>query len=237
MSEKKKPGLKFDIKEKLKFSGSEKKKNTIRSTLVLFVLALSSAILLSGLNEVMNADERNKTDADMVEVMHRILPASEYKITETEYKKTEEIHAVYEAYNGEELIGYCVEVEVKDHMDTLSLAVAIDRQNTVCAVEITDMSENAGTGIKVKDASFLDSFKGKNSMITANKGTPKDNSHISVISGATISSKAVTKGVNEAIAAVSQIEAEKANPEGSEEPVEANEKTEGNNEEGEVQAE
>ena len=236
MSEKKKE-FKFDIKEKLKISDSGKKKNIIRSTLVLFIIALSSAILLSGLNEIMNADERNKTDADMVEVMKRILPASEYKITETEYKKTEEIHAVYEAYDGNELIGYCVEVEVKDHMDTLSLAVAVDRENTVSAVEVTAMSENAGTGIKVKDSSFLDMFKGKNSMITAIKGTPKDNSHISVISGATISSKAVTKGVNEAVSAVSQIEAEKAKPEDAEENTVGAETGEKTGEEGQVQAE
>ncbi len=189
---------------------NEKKKSIIRSSLVLAVIALVSALILSTLNEVMNVEERNKTDADMVAIMRRILPGSEYKKTEKGYKKTEEIRNVYEVYDEENvLLGYCVEAEVKDYMDTLSLAVAIDRQNTVCAVEVVKMSENAGTGIKVKNSEFLDSFKGKNGMISAIKGTPKDNSHISVISGATVSSKAVTKGVSEAIAVVSQIEAAK----------------------------
>lgn len=241
MNEKKKTTV-FHGDDKSASEKSVKKQNIFRSAIALCVIALVSALLLSTLNEVMNVEERNKTDADMVAVMRRIMPGEEYKEVENGYKKTDEIRKVYEVYDeADVLLGYCVEVEVKDYMDTMSFAVAVDRQNTVCAVEIMKMSENAGTGIKVKNPEFLNSFKGKTGMISAIKGTPKDNSHISVISGATVSSKAVAKGVSEAVASVSQIEAAKAAAEKTEtdETTSASQVTtaEENNGEGEVQAE
>ncbi|MBQ7119547.1 MAG: FMN-binding protein [Oscillospiraceae bacterium] len=210
---KKRFSFKFDSDEKIKFSLSEKKKNIIYSVLTLFIVAIVSAALLSGVNELMQADERNKNDADMLEVMKRILSADEYRKTENGFEKTKEILAVYEAYEGEEIKGYCVQVEVKDYTDTITLMVAIDNEVKVQAVEIVAMSENAGKGIKAKDPQFLDAFKGKDNYITANKGTPKDKNQISVISGATTTSKAVTEGVNDAIAVVSQIKADVASVE------------------------
>ena len=207
MSEKKKFSFKANFGGKFNGSLSEKKKKVIYSVLFLFITALVSAAFLAGVNEIMNADERNKTDADMIAVMERIFPAEEYRKTESGYEKKKEILAVYEACDGEDIKGYCIEVKVKDHTDTITLMVAIDNEVKVQAVEIVEMSEKAGTGIKVKDPSFLNVFKGKDNYITAIKGTPKDKGQISVISGATVTSKAVTEGVNDAIAVVSQIKA------------------------------
>lgn len=208
MSKKKKTSIGSDFMKNAKGSFVENKKKIMSYSLVLFVAAFASALLLAGVNELIHADDRNKTNSDTIDVMSRIFPAEEYKIKENGFEKREEIRAVYEAYDGGEIKGHCVEVKVKDHTDTLSLVVAIDGEMKVHAVEVTEMSENAGTGIKVKSSAFLANFKGKSNIITAIKGEPKEKNQISVISGATVSSKAVTEGVNMAIAAVSQIEAD-----------------------------
>lgn len=233
MSEKKKFSLKTNSEGKSAIKLSEKKRKVIYSALLLSIIAVFSAVLLTGMNKIINADERNKTDADMIAVMKRIFPAEEYRRIEPGHEVKKEIVAIYEACDGEEVNGYCIEVKVKDHTDTITLMVAIDNEVKVKAVEIVEMSEKAGTGIKAKDPAFLNLFKGKNNFITAIKGTPKDGSQISVISGATVTSKAVTSGVNDAIAVVSQIKADHA---GAEETTEENpetptEQTEENSEE------
>lgn len=63
------------------------------------------------------------------------------------------------------------------------------------AVRIVSHSETSGIGSKTADPSFLDQFSGKRAGITIGSG---ENS-IDAISGASISSKAVTAGVNEAL--------------------------------------
>lgn len=66
---------------------------------------------------------------------------------------------------------------------------------SVEAVRIVSHSETSGIGSKTTDPSFLDQFSGKHAGITIGSG---ENS-IDAISGASISSKAVTAGVNEAL--------------------------------------
>ena len=63
------------------------------------------------------------------------------------------------------------------------------------AVRIVSHSETSGIGSKTTDPTFLDQFSGKHAGITIGSG---ENS-IDAISGASISSKAVTAGVNEAL--------------------------------------
>jgi electron transport complex protein RnfG len=61
------------------------------------------------------------------------------------------------------------------------------------------MSETPGLGSKTQDPKFLDQYRGKKGPFTVVKGSAKAEGEIVAVSGATISSKAVTNGVFEAV--------------------------------------
>lgn len=65
---------------------------------------------------------------------------------------------------------------------------------------ITSQSETAGLGANCTKDEFKDSFKGKSAEITVVKNGAKNN-QIDALTSATITSKAVTRGVNAAIEA------------------------------------
>ena len=61
---------------------------------------------------------------------------------------------------------------------------------------ITDISDTPGLGMKSTEPKFMDQFKGISiGKYTVTKGTPNDN-EIQAISGATITSRAITNGVD-----------------------------------------
>lgn len=105
-----------------------------------------------------------------------------------------------------EIVGYCVKVKPVGYGGEISMIVGVDTDGVVTGVKITDMSETPGLGAKAKESSFTDAYKGKTGNITVRKvGTP-DEDEISAISSATITSNAVTDGVNAAVKTVNGLQ-------------------------------
>ena len=117
------------------------------------------------------------------------------------------VSAVYEARTGDELIGHCVHATAEDYDGEMTVVVAVDKEGAVVAVEVVSMPEGVGT--KVRDTSFLSQFVSKTGKVEC-VGEITDEGQVVAVSGATASSDAVTECVNGALAAVSQIYAEKA---------------------------
>ena len=82
--------------------------------------------------------------------------------------------------------------------------VGVDDGGSVTGVVILSHSETAGLGARADSPEFLGQYTGKSGTITVNDG---DNA-IDGLSGATITSKAVTTGVNTALTAVLNYNAE-----------------------------
>lgn len=80
----------------------------------------------------------------------------------------------------------------------IDMVVGLDTEGKVTKVTITNLAETAGLGSRVKEESYLAKYSG----VT-------DPKQVDVISGATISSKAVQAGVGQAIEFLSQIVAPK----------------------------
>lgn len=112
---------------------------------------------------------------------------------------------VFEGKDNGKTIGYCVKTNTMGYGGTISMMVGVNKDITVSGVEIISMSETPGLGARANDKKFIGSYKGKTAGISVNKaGVPGDN-EVSAISGATITSKAVTNGVNSALQAVGKI--------------------------------
>ncbi len=82
---------------------------------------------------------------------------------------------------------------------TFSMGVTMD--GVLNGYSITDISETAGLGMKATEDGFMSQFQGIPAQsLTVEKGAAEDPSQIEAISGATITSRAVTNGVNAGLA-------------------------------------
>ncbi len=152
---------------------------------------------LLGLTNYVTADKiaainRDKTAASMSEV----LPADSY--AEIEYTGTDaNVAAIFAAAGG----GYVVEVTPSGFGGTIDMVVGVAADGTVSGVSIISMSETSGLGANASKESFRSQFVGKSGTLAVSK----DGGEIDALTGATITSRAVTSGVNSALAAVAEM--------------------------------
>ncbi|MBE6554166.1 MAG: FMN-binding protein [Ruminococcaceae bacterium] len=109
---------------------------------------------------------------------------------------------VYLVTDSETEIGYCVEVASAGFGGDIVMMVGYNSDLSVRGVSIVSLSETPGLGARVNEAGFLAQFEGA-------QGTLVLGEQVDAISGATISSKAVTDGVNAATAALQTLLNEK----------------------------
>ena len=124
-----------------------------------------------------------------------LLPEAD-SFTRAEGIEVANVSDVYVADNG---VGAVITCESKGYGGTITVMVAFNPDATVKQIKVTEQAETAGLGSKIQsEASFAESFAG----LPAEDFTVSD---IAAISGATISSKAVTAAVNSAVEAFNAI--------------------------------
>ena len=121
-------------------------------------------------------------------------------ITENGYADT--IKSVKQAEDaGGNLLGYVVNIVALDGSQgsiTMSVGIRLDR--TVNGYSITDISETPGLGDKATQPGFYEQFQNKLvDLFTVVKNPPAADNEIEAITGATITSRAVTNAVNAAL--------------------------------------
>ena len=108
----------------------------------------------------------------------------------------------YEVRVGGERAGYAFKVVASGSQGNIEMIVGVDADNAVTGVPIVSNKETSGIGSKVMDNNalpsgtrVLDQFIGM-----SGAGSLTVGKNVDAISGATVSSKGVTKGVNAALA-------------------------------------
>ncbi len=109
------------------------------------------------------------------------------------------ISGVYHATVDGSDAGYCFEVQPKGFGGTLTLIVGIGSDGTVEGAKVTSHAETPGLGAKSQtDEEWITQFSGEPA--NGQLAVGKDGGSIDAITGATITSRAVTDGVNTAAA-------------------------------------
>ena len=181
-------------------------------TVKLFAICVVVAGLLAWINSmtapVIEANEQKEFEASMAEV----LPDAESfdEIENLSFSPSEsgvELDSAYTAKKGGDKCGYVVSTVCHEgYGGDISVMVGIDADLKVKQIKIMSMSETAGLGAKANNPEFYNQYSGLKSGVEVKKnngGSPADNT-ISAISGATITSKAVTKAVNCALEAAAE---------------------------------
>jgi len=159
-------------------------------TVTLFAITAVVALLL-GLVDFITRDRiaeilAEKTAAAMAEVMD----ADEY--ISVEFSGDSLVRNVYRAENGGEAIGYVIEVTPSGFGGEIDMVVGIDSSGSVTGVAIIDMSETSGLGANASKESFRTQYLDASYPYAVSK----DGGEIDALTGATVTSRAVTRGVN-----------------------------------------
>ena len=178
----------------------EKKNDSgmLKLTVTLGAICAVCALLL-GLADMVTRDKiAENAMAAKMDAMQLVLASDEY--SPANYTGSDE--TILSAYKAGDK-GYVIEVDcaASSFSGTLSIMVGVNSDGTVSGVSIVTTAETSGLGSKASDPAFKDQYVGKGGTLAVDK----DGGEIAAISGATITSRAVTAGVNSALAAVGQL--------------------------------
>jgi len=196
-------------------------KSIIKDTIALTVITLVAGLLLGFVYEitkdpisVQNEKAKQKSyqqvfsDADSFEAVTEESDAQYLAIAGTKVD-TVTIDEIVLAHDAEgTLLGYVFTVtSAEGYGGDITFSVGITLDGTVGGISFLSISETAGLGMKANTSDFKNQFKNKQvESFEVTKTGAADDNEIDAISGATITSNAVTNGVNAALSIFPNLE-------------------------------
>ena len=190
---------------------SKKGGGILMLVVVLGLITFVCALLLG----VVNGVTKDKIEQNGIETrnaaMSEIIPDAEFTDVEVPAdfatpadKNQPVVSGVYQATLDGAEAGYCVEVNPKGFSGALKMIVGINADGTVAGIKVTEASETPGLGAKAQsDKNWIAQFAGQPA--AGSLAVTKDGGTINAITGATITSRAVTLGVNTAANCVASL--------------------------------
>ncbi len=178
---------KFDLKE------------ILIPTISLFLISLVVTALLAITNSVtapkieqLQIETENKTKSQVLGIAKEFSQAKTVSLDGVDY-------TYYEGYGeAKELVGFVFTTSAKGYGGDIVTMVGVKADGKVAGVDFLSISETAGLGMNADKDDFKSQFIDKSGDIGVNKNTPAEN-EIQALTGATITSKAVTDAVNIAL--------------------------------------
>ena len=155
---------------------------------ILCAIALVTALLLAVTNELTAGTIALRQQEAKNAAMTEVLPAKKYNRLKSEPDDYE--------FNGYDLAGYTVSLSEAGYGGNINMMIGITEDGKVSGISIIEMSETPGLGDNAKNPEFRDMFKGleKQDVALTSAG-----GKVQALSGATVTSKAVTAGVKRAL--------------------------------------
>lgn len=187
----------------------------IRLASVLLLICAIAAALLGYTNEITYDRIQEQLVKASDEARKAVLPDADTfeKLDESAFstiKANEKYNFVTEIYTaeaGDNLLGYAVKVAPKGYGGVVEVVVGVTIEGKIAGIKVGNNTETPGLGKNAATPKFQEQFNGKvwgNPLNVIKSGTPKDN-EIAALSGATITSRAVTSGVNQALEAAKEL--------------------------------
>lgn len=184
-------------------------KSIIKTTAPLLIICLVVSALLA-LTEAVTRDSINAQAAQAIaEAQRQVLPLA--ATFEEKTLPTEEGETVYYVGTdaGGTVCGYVFGVAAKGYAGDVALMCGITREGAVSGIAVTASSETPGVGKKAEAPEFLAQFykAAPEHGFVAAKGGSAAGDTVDAITGATVTSNAVTSAVNKAVEAFRLVQA------------------------------
>ena len=193
---------------------------------ILFAITLIAGLILGFVYELTKEPIRVQEELAIQKACMAVFPNSEevgMQFAEIDYEPSEELAAelaetgvqigtVYEAVSaGGTFYGHVIEsISTKGYGGNINLYVGVGTDGTVNGVSILDISETPGLGMKAESV-LIPQIQGVNTdefTYTKIKNDANPDNMLDAISGATITTKAVTNAVNGALDAAAVLREE-----------------------------
>ena len=187
----------------------QKNENPVILAVILFAITAVAALILAATNNLTALKIVENTTKEQNEARVTVMPdANKFEKLDVSLDEESLVTEIYAGKNPQgEIVGYCVGVSSNGFGGNINMIVGVDKEKTVTGIKIVSMSETPGLGSKAQEPKFSNQFIKKNvsNPLKVIKSGIIDDSEIFAISGATITSNAVTNGVNAAVDAVNNL--------------------------------
>ena len=186
----------------------------IKNTLILAAITVVSGLVLGAAYEVTKGPIAQTQAKQKQEACQAVYPeADSFEAMDVDQKAAKEaikkmgtnatVDEVYSAVMDGSEAGYVITVTDKDgYGGDIQFAMGIQDDGTLNGISILSIGETAGLGMRANTDAFKDQFKDKNvdKFEYTKTGATADN-QIDALSGATITTNAMTNGVNAGLCA------------------------------------
>ena len=174
-------------------------------TVSLFLICIVVSFLLAGTNELTKGPIAEIQAQTAAEAMKAVCPEA----VSFEGGKGLEVEFYRGLDESGEITGYAIPSAYKGYGGDVSIMVGISKDGEVTGVEILAQSETPGLGANCTKDSFTDMFKQpvpENGFSVVKDATGGAHGRIDALTGATITSNAVTQAVNNAVDVYNSLE-------------------------------
>ncbi len=178
------------------------KDSILNLTLRLLIITVAAGLILGLVYGVTKGPIEQQTLKKETEARQSVLPqAQEFVPLDTAALAVDEdtygiINDVYEGTAGGQVVGYTMSVTTKGYSPDLNLTVGMDQDGVITGVTIGSHSETPGLGANATKPDFLVQYVGADGPLAVVKTPTGTTGEITAITGATITSTAVTDAVN-----------------------------------------
>lgn len=172
-------------------------RNIVTLGVTLAIICAVAAGALAATNNVTTPLIAAQEEQKVQDALKEVLPGADNFEEKTGLQLDKEVKKIYQAKSGNEVLGVVALVSPSGYGGPIDIMVGIDKSGEVSAIKILSHTETPGLGAKIDGSAFQEQFAGKS--IEKELKVSKDGGEIDAITAATISSRAVTKGVNQAI--------------------------------------
>jgi electron transport complex protein RnfG len=178
---------------------AEKKAGILRITINLTVTCLISGAILAAAYFLTHPIAVEQTKKLETMSMQELVPDA------SSFKAVEGHEGMFAAEKDGAVAAYVVSEAPKGYGGAIKMLVAVTKDGKVIDFTITGSNETPGLGSKAAETPFKDQFPGKTADQLVVTKDQANKTQVQAMTGATISSKAVTKGVKDAVDAVAAL--------------------------------
>lgn len=192
-------------------------KQVIKDALILTVITLCAGLFLGYIFQITKSPIAKQKAKAKQEAYQKVFTDADSFDKENLKAKQEDSGNVTEALLAKDSsgkkVGYVMSVTNSEgYGGDITISMGIKEDGTITGIEFLSISETAGLGMKAKEPAFKDQFKNKNvKEFKVTKTGVKGDEEIDALSGATITSNAVTRAVNAGIAYYNEVKEGGAN--------------------------
>ena len=208
MAEKNTP-MKSDSRLKT-MTPAERNRELVQPTVVLFLTGLIITAILAVVYGITNPIITASKAQEQADSLRRVLPAADAfegkrdagMLAADGFTVPETVASVFRGTSGGTFAGYAVVVEPKGYGGKMNLIAGIGADGSVVSVLLVSQNETPGLGSRAAEPAFLGQFAGLAAAdsLTVVKQAAERTGDIQALTGATVTSRAVTRGIADALA-------------------------------------